>query len=309
MKDLSELNFEGNEPQKKRINQVAAIIKSGDVSAAVLEIDQYAADGYDLNFPAYNDKQTFYDPTLLMIASAYGNQVAAEHLIAMGVDTRKKNSDGLDAYVHAAKNGHLGIMQLLARHGCDFKNAKQYGTMNAALYWAARYGQFEAVKFLEKQEVDLQGKGIEGYGLLHAAAESGNVDLIQYLLSRGFDPNAVGSDRLRDVTPLMEAAGTSNNPEAVRVLIAAGGDVKRKDAFSRTALSLTGGTRAAEIKQILLEAGADPKTEGETGLVAFSFEAEGLGVDPISENVKNLAASMLRDRYKPKHTKKDDTDK
>jgi len=152
----------------------------------------------------------------------------------------------------------------------------------------------------------MQAKGSEGYGLLHVGAESSNADLVRYLLDKGFDPNAVG-EGIRDVTPLMNAAQMSKNPEIVQMLIDAGADVNKQDSFHRSALSWASyGEGKEEIKQVLVKAGADPSKEGETGVFALNVMSQDLGNDPIGRSVKNLADDLLRERYLPKPDKKDE---
>lgn len=93
---------------------------------------------------------------------------------------------------------------------------------------------------------------------LLAAAGSGDVAMVQQLLSRGEDVNRPG---FADYTALMEAA-YHGRAECLRALLAAGADVNRTDAFDCSALTYAARRGHADCVRLLL---AVPGIEVNTG--------------------------------------------
>lgn len=273
------------------VNEVSKLIQAGNTSEAIKGIDRLQQRGINLS-TAYGydiSGKTFFEPTLLMVASAYGNREVCSHLLdRKNVDPKVHNRDGIDAYTHAAHTDQIEILELLRSKGVTFQNAKGYGTLSGPMLWAGTYGQFETVKHLEAQGDNIHGKTKEGHGLLHKAAGAmkDSPELVQYLIDSGLDVNGQG-EGMQKGSPLIEAT-SSGNIESVKVLLKARADVNAEDSFGRTALSFTFqphpsyGTaevskkpfpQRLEIKKLLLEAGANPAKEHEDGSFVFSTEA------------------------------------
>lgn len=280
------------------VDKVSKLIQAGNTPEAINGINRLQQRGINLS-TAYGydvSGKTFFEPTLLMVASAYGNREVCNHLLdRKNVDPKAYNRDGIDAYTHAAHTGQLEILELLRSKGVTFQNAKSYGTLSGPMLWAGTYGQFETIKHLEAQGDNIHGKTKEGHGLLHKAAGAmkDSPELVQYLIDSGLDVNGQG-EGMQKGSPLIEAT-SSGNVESVRVLLKAGANVNAEDAFDRTALSFTfqphpsyGAAEASkkpfpqrlEIKKLLLAAGANPKKEHEDGSTAFCIEASKLA-EPV----------------------------
>ena len=141
---------------------------------------------------------------------------------------------------------------------------------------------------------DLSMRFEEGKTALHAAAASGSIGFVQYLIKRGAEVNA------RDAsgsTPLHEAA-RAGEADCAQALIAAGADVNAQDSTGSTALHLAMPLDAREaFVGALLAAGANPNLKdiyGDAPLhVAARIEA---GQDVIEKLV--AAGADLNERNK-----------
>ncbi|KAK7709350.1 KN motif and ankyrin repeat domain-containing protein 3 [Diaporthe eres] len=117
-----------------------------------------------------------------------------------------------------------------------------------------------------------------GRTALHWAAAKGDATAVAELLDAGAQLEC--KTRLRSESPLMIACRTGANPEAVRVLLAAGADVNTHDSYGQTPLCLTagapGGHSRIEIAAALLEAGANINVEqGYARATALDFACVG----------------------------------
>ena len=87
---------------------------------------------------------------------------------------------------YAASLGHLKIVQTLIDNGAELCDS---------LLWACRYGRLRVVKTLLKNGADVN-EPVEHRGLtpLHAAAITGQLKVVQFLLSSGANPHAKDAD-------------------------------------------------------------------------------------------------------------------
>ena len=99
----------------------------------------------------------------------------------------------------------------------------------------------------------------EGDLVIHAAAERGHMDIVDYLVSKGASINA--HNAANGDTPLISAM----QPEYVRELIKRGADVNLRRNDGSTALFRAANTGFSQKARTLLELGADPDIPDETG--------------------------------------------
>lgn len=101
---------------------------------------------------------------------------------------------------------------------------------------------------------------------LHTAASAGNAAAVRVLLAAGADVRARDNESL---TPLHRAATTFRGVEIVQVLLDAGADVRARDNEGLTPLHRAAGWRLdmgdSEIAQALLNAGADAQARDNEG--------------------------------------------
>lgn len=105
-----------------------------------------------------------------------------------------------------------------------------------ALAGAAERGDLDAVQDLVSSGADINEKDAAGRTAVHHAARRGHVQILKQLLSKGADPNARTAT---GHTPLHEASA-SHQIEAARALLAAGADKHAKTSGGHSVLAFAG---------------------------------------------------------------------
>ncbi len=122
-----------------------------------------------------------------------------------------------------------------------------------------------------------------GRSLLHLAAQSGNRELVQYLLDQGFSVNETCDYGL---TPLYYAIGFRSNEPMIRLLLSRGADVEARGESGQTPLfSAVSSYRSLENATLLLEHGACPTVSDSDGRTPLHCAA---GQKGNAETVKLL---------------------
>jgi ankyrin repeat protein len=157
----------------------------------------------------------------------------------------------------AAVNGDLLKVEELLNRGESTEPERNYH--HSLPYCAALSGNMGVVNFLANRGIsDIeQEQSIAGTSL-HAAVISGNSELVDNLITRGANSNAIHEGHSAR-TPLHFAA-VENNVAIIRSLIDAGADVNALDSNGHSALDLAALQKNSnEACDALIEAGADPK--------------------------------------------------
>ena len=98
----------------------------------------------------------------------------------------------------------------------DANASCENGSVPSLLINAALAGDYDAVKFLLGQGLQVNGRDARGYTALHAAAYTGRLDIVQLLVENGADINDQNNDTRLSV--LHAAAQTNNLAEAAYLL-------------------------------------------------------------------------------------------
>ena len=107
-----------------------------------------------------------------------------------------------------------------------------------------------------------------GVPLLHSASRSGNVEVVQYLISVGAQLDLHSDDR--GGSALFDAALAKKN-ELVKIFIDAGADLNIKSKDGQSALIVSVGSGDEKISELLLAAGADPDIPDSLGVSARKY--------------------------------------
>ena len=153
-----------------------------------------------------------------------GNIDEVQWQLDAGVDPNLKNSKGATPLHYAASAGHNDIVELLIERGANV-NATDSGKGGTPLDYAHWGDQEEVIETLNahnaQREHEKGGKGIGQSSLIHDAALDGDIDEVQRQLDAGVDPNLKSS---KGATPLFYAV-YGGHLEIVELLITRGADV------------------------------------------------------------------------------------
>ena len=153
-----------------------------------------------------------------------GNIDEVQWQLDAGVDVNEESSKGLAPLHYAANAGHNDIVELLIERGANV-NATDSGKGATPLDYAHWGDHEEVIETLNahnaQREHEKGGKGIGQSSLIHDAALDGDIDEVQRQLDAGVDPNLKNS---KGATPLFYAV-YGGHLEIVELLITRGADV------------------------------------------------------------------------------------
>lgn len=154
----------------------------------------------------------------------------------------------------AAMKGDAAAVRALLAGGADVNAARGDGM--TALHWAAETGNAEIAEILVSAGAILEvTTRLGGYTPLHVAGRKGAVGVIGVLLDAGANPRTVAAT---GSTPLHLVAGAGSAAGA-RHLLDAGADVDARAGDARqTPLMFAAAANRADVIALLIEKGADP---------------------------------------------------
>lgn len=141
---------------------------------------------------------------------------------------------------------------------------------DSTIFEAADAGDLARVQqaLPQKSDVNRFGGSLEATALFYAA-KSGKTDVVRWLLGQGADADA---GRKMGFTPLMTAAA-SGHLDVVRTLLDGGADVNQDDSTGYTPLMMAAQEKEATIARLLVERGANVNTRDDSGSTALSIAA------------------------------------
>ena len=177
-----------------------------------------------------------------------------------------------DAFISAAKNGLVDeLRDLLSKLSREDKRAGRYyddagEKGQSALHKAAELGWLPCVQLLVNAGAQKHRLDESGRSPLFLAVDAGRLEVVDYLLKNGSDPNytfcAINADKcradaeVRRETPLLRAAA-KGNLDMVIMLCKSGADVNVRVTdgalfFGTTALMLAASSNRLEVARYLL---------------------------------------------------------
>jgi hypothetical protein len=160
-------------------------------------------------------------------------------------------------------------------HGYEYRGGVE-GMLDKIVTTAVKHSQLEMLKMLvsrgawlrtpkpRAQNLVEDGETFRGSTILHDAAKMGHGDVVEYLLSAGFDVNETRVFKNR--TPLMEAA-RGGKYKAFKLLIEHGADIGAQDRDGRSIITDAAEGGSIEIISLLIDLSMDPTTTS-TNLVS-----------------------------------------
>ncbi len=193
-----------------------------------------------------------------------GNLEQLRTAIQRGADINGLDQQGMTPLYLSVVEGHEEIMRFLVESGADVNGRTSEGF--TPLIRAAESRAIQTMEYLISKGAQVGIAGNDGYIALHAVLIKADktkqevLDMVELLLVHRADVNANSGPG----KPLHYAVGGYGYPEIVQLLLSKGADV---DAVGPdgTALSLAAARDSLELVLLLLEHGADPNLEDYKG--------------------------------------------
>src|ERR1700730_5908151 len=262
--------------------------------------DSERCQGLSRRFEIAKPQITAIEVSLMLFAAVDANCIdLATKLLDQGASVDARDRLGARPLSHAARSGHLQMIDLLLARGAPIDARNLAGA--TALYFAGEASHISIVQWLIEHGADVKLTGRSGISPIAAAAYAGNDVIVEALLARGADERApdetgkppivyaaagarldivrrllarnidVNARCANDLTLLMWASGPDEQvaeARAVRVvsyLLDAGAHIDDRDDRGRTALMIAAEGGHAELADLLLAKGADPSLKDKAG--------------------------------------------
>lgn len=173
-----------------------------------------------------------------------------EYFVSKGVSLNEKDNYGRTAADYATKLGNLAIVDKLV--------AKGVKPTDQALFFATQGSRTKEngvevfQELISKYKLNPKAVNPEGQTLLHALSRRGNLDIINFVLSKGTDAKIADKE---GNTALMVAA-SGRNTELVHLLLAKANNINAVNSKGESALTNAVTSGSAQIVSTLLEKGA-----------------------------------------------------
>jgi hypothetical protein len=200
---------------------------------------------------------------------------------------RSPKSPAVPLYYAALCGFHDLVEHLITKYP-QYVNAD--GGHNVRPLVAALAGEhFQTADLLRHNGADLDVRDRVGTNPLHAAAESGNFEVVRILI--GYDPAHINAKDDDGWTPLLLASNGHNSKDGsvVRFLLEHGADINAQSRSGWTPLHQASCYGALEVVRLLLEHGADVEAKDNDGDTALQVAAD-RGYDKVVELLREHGA-------------------
>ena len=169
------------------------------------------------------------------------------------------------------------------------------------IFDAVRSGRLDSVRALIELDPQLVNERDGGQRTpLHWAARKGDPEILEYLIKKGADPNALDEDK---ATPLVNAVANGHRA-LVKMLIDAGSDVNLRNVFGMSALHYAVRNNYVEESRLIISKGADLNSKIYDGKTALHLACQGGKTDILGSLMAGGAKAAETDRggNSPLHT-------
>lgn len=219
------------------------------------------------------DSKTAQGTTALMLAANDINKVRL--LVDRGADVNARSATGLTPLMIASRyRGNADVVRLLLKKGARPNAEKDVEVRNeaSALFFAVMAGDVEIARALVDAGAKFQRMKILGNFMstvLNYATFLNAPPVVEFLISKGGDPNEVDDDKISNLA----WASISNRASIVQSLLAHGAQLNTVDRFGMTPLLYAASINHGDttVMENLIAAGADTAPKNKEGLTAFDL--------------------------------------
>jgi hypothetical protein len=223
---------------------------------------------FDVNKPHFKVWLTLYD-----IDTYPKDNAAPFHVFFSSSASDRSLVAPLTPLYYAALCGfHDLVEHLIIRHPQDVNADGGYYVRPLVAALAGEH--FQTADLLRHNGADLDVRGRSGRSPLHAAAFSGNFEVVRKLIE--YDPADINARDEYGWTPLLSASGGHHFKDAsvLRLLLEHGADINVQGQLGQTPLYWASYNGALEVVRLLLEHGAGVEAKDIFGQTALQYAAD-----------------------------------
>lgn len=254
-----------------------------DPATTLSKVQSLINSGADVN--AYD---TEHGETVLMWASAKTQDPEVIHaLVKAGAEVNHITEEGISALALACLKPDYKITKALIDCGADV-NICNAGHWTVLMSLVSRPNpNIDIIKLLVQAGANVNKQNRAGATpLLLAAGKTENPEVINILIKAGANANYWLRDDDSEISPLKSAAFDNPNPEIVKALVKGGADVNKKDEKGFTALHYAASENNYKVVEALIEAGANIMARAKDGSGIFITAAMHNNSDVINTLIK-----------------------
>jgi ankyrin repeat protein len=169
-------------------------------------------------------------------------------LVRRGMDPNTSDASGTTLLMFAVRNGNDELLEFLLRNRANTLKQNKYG--DTAITIAALGGRLAMMRRLVEAGANISSPG---WNALHYAAFNGHANIVQYLIAKGADLDALAPN---GQTAMMLAA-RNGHLAVVKILVDADADMDMDDKEGNTALGIALKSDNSEIADYLRGEGAE----------------------------------------------------
>ncbi len=210
----------------------------------------------------------------------HADSVAQVFRKSMNADLPKNHK----TLINAVRKQDAKLVKKLIMKGAEPNLEDELGT--PLIHMASENGDITTLKILVEAGADLSKLNRVGQSALTIAARFGRVEVVDYLLRSGANPNHAGEEYL--LTPLM-GAGVNGNVQIVEALINADADLDQQDVVNQASAlvwALFYGNTDAGL--LMLDRGADYNQMTLDGKYTIKDVAEGYENEVVLSKIEEL---------------------
>ena len=229
-----------------------------EVSSRLLKVMEYL---FDLNKPHFGVWLTLYD-----IDTKPDNDAIFYNF------SPPDSSPAVPLYYAALCGFHSLVERLIIKNPQDVNADGGYYVRPLVAALAGEH--FQTADLLHRNGADLHVRAYSGRNPLHAAAFSGNFEVVRILIEYNpADINALDEDGWTPLHLTLEGRHF-NGGSALRFMLEHGADINVRDQVGRTPLHWASSYGALEVVRLLVEHGADVEAKGNDGMTALQEAAQ-----------------------------------
>jgi ankyrin repeat protein len=268
------------------------------IASAARAIGSERCQGLSRRFEEAKPQITATEISLTLFSAVDGNCIdLATQLLDQGASLDARDRLGARPLSHAARSGHLEMVDLLLARGAAIDARNHAGA--TALYFAAEGSHISIANRLIERGADVKLTGRSGISPIAAAAYAGNEIIFDALLAHGAD------ERAPDDTgkpPIIYAAASARF-DIVKQLLARNIDINARYANDLTLLMWASGpdglvpeAQALDVVSHLLDSGARIDDRDDRGRTALMIAAEGGHAQIAALLLSRGADASLKDK-------------